>query len=297
MFGKLALLLSCAGLVLLAALSISCGSSNSNIITPCTGGPYNVVGPWQITVIDNGIPGSLTLFGAIDSTGLALFFDNSSGATGDTSELPTLTGACSFSGNVTSYPEPNPIVTSPAVEATQGNVTSSTAINGTFTGTNGNPSGTYSMAPLSALTGPVTAVTGSMTGKVQGMINNQSLLLDLTFSQSGSDNSMAFTTVNLAGCEAAGTFTEQGTSNVFDVSISFQPGCPISGTFTGIGFESNTDYFTFHGGTPGTYLYADILAGSNTFVLEVHPLCAECAAARPPARNAGQRGLARPSGD
>jgi hypothetical protein len=79
---------------------------------------------------------------------------------------------------------------------------------------------------------------------------------------------MSFATTNLAGCEATGTFTEVGTSNVFDVSITLTPTCPIIGTFTGIGFESSSDYFGLNSGGADTYLYADILDGTNTFVIE-----------------------------
>jgi hypothetical protein len=79
---------------------------------------------------------------------------------------------------------------------------------------------------------------------------------------------MSFATTNLAGCEANGTFTEVGTNNVFDVSITLMPTCPITGTFTGIGFESSADYFGLNGGNADTYLYADILDGTSTFVIE-----------------------------
>jgi hypothetical protein len=271
MFGKSVLLLfSFAALCMIGAMTISCGSSNSSTVKPCTGGPYNVVGPWQMTVTDNGVAGSVTLYGAIDSSGLALFFDNSQlSGSGDTVQLPTITGACSFSGNVTAYGEPGgPNSGVVGTNPVQGNVTSSTAISGTFSG---NPSGTISLVPLSALgTGTVTAVTGQKLGVVQGSFSLQSILLSLTFSQSGSNNSMSFTTTNLAGCLANGTFTEVGTSNVFDVSLTLMPTCPITGTFTGLGFESSTDYFGPNGGHPDTYLYMNILDSTNSFVMEIY---------------------------
>jgi len=52
--------------------------------------------------------------------------------------------------------------------------------------------------------------------------------------------------------------------------------CAASGALSGIGFESDTDYFGFNGGVAGTYLYADILASSNTFVLEIFSECKDC---------------------
>jgi len=53
-------------------------------------------------------------------------------------------------------------------------------------------------------------------------------------------------------------------------------GCSASGAFAGIGFENDTDYFGFNGSVAGTYLYADILAASNTFVLEIFSECKRC---------------------
>jgi hypothetical protein len=257
-------LLALAILVFIAGLSIGCGSS-SNLIMPCTGS-YNLVGPWQITVTTSS--GTVKGYGAIDSAGLALFFDNAQPAsTGDTLQMPTLTGACSFSGNVTEYSEPGgPRSGVVLTDAVGGNVTSSTAISGTLTGS---PTGTISVASFSPLTGAVTAVSGAKTGAVQGAFNGQPVLLALTFTPSGTSNNMNFATTNLAGCEANGTFTQQSTSNVFDVSITLMPTCPMTGTFTGVGFESSSDYFNLNGGNADTYLYADILNGSNTFVMEI----------------------------
>jgi len=262
---KLALSLSLVCLVLIGALTISCGNSSSSGSKPCTGGPYDVVGDWQLTVTDTG-GNPLTMYGAIDSTGLALFFDNSLGDSGDTAELPTMTGNCAFSGDVTAIAEPGgPNSGTSSIDPAQGNVTSNSAFGGTFTGV---VSGTFSAASIKPLTGAVTAVSGDKTGMVQGALNGTPVLLATTFTPAGSNNSMSFATTNLAGCTASGTFTEVGTSNVFDVSITLMPTCPITGTFTGLGFESSADYFGVNGGNADTYLYADILDGTNTFVIE-----------------------------
>jgi hypothetical protein len=262
-------MISVTFLALLGAFTMGCGSSsNSNTTTVCRT-VYNVVGPWQITVTDTG-GGSFTGFGAIDSAGLALFFDNAplSGSSGDTAELPTISGNCSFSGTITAYAEPGGLNTGSIVtDSTQGNINSSTSISGSFSG---NETGTFSATLFSPLgTGSVTAVSGQKTGEIQGALNGQPVLLSLTFTPSGSNNSMSFASTNLAGCEVNGTFSEQGTSNVFDVSITFMPTCPITGTFSGIGFESSSDYFSINSGNPDTYLYADILDSSNTFVMEI----------------------------
>ena len=275
MLSKVSLSLSFICLVLVGALTIGCGSSSSGP-KPCTGGPYNAVGDWQITVSTTG-GGSVTGYGAIDSAGLALFFDNALPASsGDTLQLPTLTGTCAFSGSINSFAEPGgPDSGTEVSDAITGNVISTTpasgspatSITGSFTGS-GSPSGTISAVPFTPLTGSVAAVTGTKTGAVQGSFNTTPILLATTFTAAGSNNSMSFATTNEAGCLASGTFTQVGTGNVFDVSITLMPTCPITGTFMGIGFESSTDYFSINGGGADTYLYADILDGTNTFVIE-----------------------------
>lgn len=292
MLGRFAVLSSFVVLAAVAAITISCGSSTPTTTKACTGGPFDVVGPWQITVSGNG-GGTVTGFGGIDSAGQALFFDTlEPNSAGDTLQMPVITGACSFSGNLSAYGEPGgPNNGSIITDAVQGNVNTATSISGTFSG---NSSGTVSVVPLSPLAGSVTAVTGSMIGEAVGAINSQSIFLVLSFTQSGSNSSMSFTTTNLAGCEANGTFTEQGTTDVFDVSITYQAGCPIVGTFTGIGIESDTDYFGLNGNLAGTYLYADILANTNTFVLEIFSGCGECKATEMPSRPRGRAKSAHP---
>jgi len=185
-------------------------------------------------------------------------------------ELPTINGNCSFSGNITAYAEPGgPASGSVVTDSAQGSVNSNTSMNGTFAGS---PSGTFSATQFMPLTGAVTAVSGNKTGAVEGALNGQPVLLSLTFTPSGTNNSMTFSTNALLNpnCVVTGTFTEVGTNNVFDVSITFTgASCPLTGTFTGLGFESSSDYFAFNGSNQDTYLYADILAGTNTFVMEI----------------------------
>ncbi len=266
MLSKFVLWLCFVCLLVVGALTVSCGSSGSK---PCTGGPYNVVGDWQMTVTDTG-QNPLTMYGAIDSAGLALFFDNSSDDSGDTAELPALTGStCAFSGDVIAYGEPGGLKSgTSASDPASGNFSSSSALTGTFTGA---VTGTFSAQSFSPLTGTVAAVSGAKTGvMIQGPLNGPPVLLPVMFTPAGSNNSMSFASTNLAGCEVNGTFTEVGTSNVFDVSMTLMPTCPITGTFPGIGFEGSTDYFSLNGGNADTYLYADILDGTSTFVIEFY---------------------------
>jgi hypothetical protein len=249
-------------------IASSCGGSES-----CKGGPYNVVGDWHITVTQTNGP-SLSGYGAIDSHGVALFFDNSpTNGTGDTLEMPTITGSCSFSGNMTAYEEPGgPFSGQSVADAAKGNVASNANITGTFTGTVS--TGGFSASKFSPVTSTVSAIIGQKTGEVEGKINSDSILLPLTFSATGTGNSMSFSGNLNQNCTVAGTFTQVGTANVFDVSITFTStaanGCPITGKSTGIGFESSSDYFGFNANNSNdTYLYADILDSSNSFVMEI----------------------------
>ncbi len=192
----------------------------------------------------------------ISSSGQALFFQtsNSVPAPGDTVDLPTITGTCSFSGTSTAYGT-SASGGGTATATVQGKVNSATSITGTIS--NGN---TLSLVPNSPLTGSVSAFTGNMIGSIGGWIGPGNLW-QLTFSPTGNNASMSFNGADLDGCNVSGTFTQEGgnasTLNIFDVSISYSgAGCPVSGTVTGLGFESNSDYFGVTGGAPGTYLYA-----------------------------------------
>jgi len=48
-------------------------------------------------------------------------------------------------------------------------------------------------------------------------------------------------------------------------------GLPTGTSFSGLGFESDTDYFSYNAGQAGTYLYADFLVPSGgAFVMEIY---------------------------
>ncbi|HTW58577.1 MAG TPA: hypothetical protein VMD99_10615 [Terriglobales bacterium] len=256
------------------AIAVGCGGSSSAPNANCAGGPYNVAGDWQTTFTSGSA--SLTGYGVINSSGLALFFDNSAPGfqTGDTLELPSITGACYFSGSFISYGEPGSVQsgsTAVVTDSAQGNVTSATSITGTFSGTT---SGKFTMAPSTPLSGSPVALSGTLTAQSQGAFTNGEMLallkLNLTFAPTGTGASMSFSGSDGVSCNASGTFTEESTDNVFDVSITLAgASCAVTGSLTGLGFESNTDYFNMNDNTAGTYLYADILNSSNTFVLEI----------------------------
>jgi hypothetical protein len=249
--------LSLLCLLAICAMTINCGSSSSsnNGGQNCSGGPFNVVGDWNLTF--NGTPGSA---GVINTAGLALFFDSF----GDVAALPSITGSCSFSGTATLYESLlGGGLTVPA--SATGKVNSTTSITGTATSSSG--SITLSAAPISPLSGAPTALLGS---GYQGVIEADpgANIWDLTFTPTGTGQSMTVSGTNIAAtCTVAGTLTQEGSSNVFDSAIAFSgSGCPFP-SINGLALESNSDYFGVNAGAAGTYLYA--ISSSSPAVLEV----------------------------
>lgn len=258
MLRSFVLLSSLVFLAILSAGIISCSSSSGGA-TACTGGPYNVVGDW--TLSSGGASGP----GVINSSGLAVFFETSATVPtpGNTVVMPTISGACSFSGTATSYNTPLSGGGTTTTTAT-GNVTSDTSISGTVS--NGTA---FTLTPNSALSGSPTALSGSMLGEIEGWTGTN--LWQLSFSPAGTGKGMSFSGSDSSqGCTVSGTFSQEGggssTLNVFDVSITyFGTGCPTTGTVTGLGFESNTDYFDMNASAPGTYLYAASSSSASVF--------------------------------
>lgn len=256
-------LLAIASIVILAT---SCGSSNSNTPPACTGGPFNVGGNWLGTFSGGG--SSSTAIGAINSTGTALFFDSD----GDTFEFPAITGAtCSFAGNATIFASQDSQVNGGAPAVTTGTangvISSDTAISGTAVFSGGTDS--FTLATTAPLPGAPTAIGGSHIGQIAGALTNP--FLNFTFTPSGTDASTSFTATDNSSCSVTGSFTQEGATNVFDVSMTLTgASCFVSGALTGVGFESNTDLFSFDGSATGTYFYANVL-GPSPFVIEIFP--------------------------
>jgi hypothetical protein len=251
-------------LVSLGAITISCGGSSSS---GGNSGPYNVTGNWQANFTAE-VGATSSGHGAIDSSGLAAFFDNS----GNIVKLPLITGAGSFSGNLTTYAvngtffsDGSPVDTGSA----QGKVNSATSITGTFTSTT-NPSGSFTVVPDSPLSGSVLALSGTMNGKVLGFVD----ALNFTFSADGSFTGVDSPNPQASGCNLAGTLKQEKSSNVFDITLSHVAGSCLTDNETGIAFESKTDYFNVNGGADGMYLYATILTSTlssvNPYVLVIY---------------------------
>jgi len=268
MFGKsLLLLFSFAALCMIGAMTISCGGSSSSTVNKaCTGGPFNVVGDWTFSAGGSSGPGVIT------SAGLAVFFQTSTTvpAPGDTVVLPTITGACSFSGNGTAYGTPASGGGS-ASQTVTGNVNSATSISGNIGPTSTGE--TFTLTPNPSLTGQVTALTGTMLAEIEGDTGANIWTLALT--PSGTGSSMTFTGPNIGStCTITGSFSQEGgnvsTLNVFDFTVSFSGGgCPYTSTLTGAGFESSSDYFTLNGNATGTYLYG--VSSSSATAFEIFP--------------------------
>jgi hypothetical protein len=235
------------------------------------------VGNWQFTVSTNS--GSILYLGGIDSEGTSLFFApgvlgvgvvNSTAFVGDTWALPIITGASSFSGATTLYAATGTQLPSGGTSHTlssQGTVISDNSV--TLT----NSSGTFTLTSATPLTGAVKELSGVLTGGLNDGMGGGPFW-PLAFTQvSGGGHSMSFTTSGVATCSVAGTFTQVGTGNVFDVSMTFSGVCefPTGKSFSGLGFQSDTDYFSYNAGQEGTYLYADVLVPSGgAFVLEIY---------------------------
>jgi hypothetical protein len=254
MLRNFVLSLSLLCVLAICAMTINCGSSSHSTTPSCTGGPYNVVGDWNLTF--NGTAGSA---GVINTAGSALFFDS----LGDVFAGPTITGSCSFSGTATLYTTPLGGVGGSA--SATGNVNSATSITGTAT-SNGS-SAAFSAAPISPLSGAPTALTGSgYQGVIQAAPGANTW--NLTFTPTGTGQSMTVSGTNIAAtCTVSGTLTQEGSNNVFDSAIAFSgSGCPFP-SINGLALESNSDYFGVNGGAAGTYLYA--ISSSSPAVLEV----------------------------
>ena len=244
----------------------SCGGSSGSGGGGNGGGPYDVVGNWQTTVGTSG--GSIPFVGVINSQGQALLFGDAMpgmqdiGYVADTWELPTITGVGSFSGTTSLYAALGTQLPGGGTVDTvsmQGKVISATSITGQ------NSNGNFTLSAYSPLTGSVTAFSGKTSGYFD------EVGFDLTFTPTGSGQSMSFTGSNAFGCDISGTFTQDGTHNVFDVAMTITGtvDCPITGSMTGLGFESNSDYLDLNEWRSGTYLYADMM-GSTPFVFEIY---------------------------
>jgi hypothetical protein len=259
MIQKCPVFLSLVSVILLASAIISCGGSSSTPTpTPCTGA-FNVVGDWQGSVTSDGTTDAL--FGTIDSTGNAVFFDT----VGDIATLNPITGVCSFSSTLTAYESVEnggPQTTSgPAT----GNVTSSSAINGSES-VNAT-SGTFSFSSYSPLgSGAVTAVSGTVGAEVEGQTTD-GLILTL----GGTSSSITYSGTDASDCSFNGAFTQQGTNNLYDVTFNISGSNCTAGNLTGVGFESNSDLLAVNDNGSGTYLYAVITSSGAPFVVEVLP--------------------------
>ncbi len=266
---KFAPLICFASLVLIAVITISCGSSSSAIKPTCTGGPYDVVGVWSTDLYISGV--YPVKAGVISQSGLALFFDNA----GDENIMTGITGACSFSddlildigvvnfgvgGNSYSYP-------------VQGNVQPGPVITGTVSDPSGPQSFIYTPYPQGI---SPTALNTSMTLiDTSSPIGCSCVQVEVVPSGTGNSADMTLSGTNGLDCSHTGTFKQEGSNaqdlNVFDVSLTLTgTTCPVTGTITGLGFESPGDYFNFTDFPPsGTFLYA--MSANSANVFEIYP--------------------------
>jgi len=274
---RVALLVSFTGLVLIGAMTISCGSSSSPTKTTCTGGPYDVVGDWAIDV---GGVGGPYFPGVINTAGLGMFFEanprNVDLNAGSEIVIPSVTGACSFSENLTYYVTravlggggvfPYPV---------QGSVQSGPSISGTIS----EPDGPQTFIGIPQSPFSTTALTSSMslvdTSAPVACLSPGCVQVQVVPSGTGNSADMTLSGTDGFNCSVSGTFTQEGSNaanlNVFDVSLTFTgTTCQVTGTIKGLGFESPSDYFDFTPYPPsGTFLYT--MSSNSADVFEFYP--------------------------
>jgi len=264
-----------ASLVLIAVMTISCGSSSSPSKPTCTGGPYDMVGEWDLIVDGQS---NYPLPGVINTAGLAIFFKDvvTDPEHGSEVVMPSITGACSFSENLTLYSTPaavgsGGIYTYPV----QGTVQSGPAFSGTITEPGDNE--TFVGVPQSPFTPTALNTSLSLVDVDSPIACRDPQCVHVQVVPSGTGNSANMTLSGTDGfdCTLSGTFTQEGSNaanlNVFDVSLTFTgTTCQVTGTITGLGFESSVDYFDFTSyPPPGTLLYA--MSANSAEVFEIFP--------------------------
>ena len=272
-----ALLLSLASLTLIGVMAMSCGSSSSATKPTCTGGPYDVVGDWAFNLNGSGGP---YFPGVINTAGLGMFFEanptNADLNAGSEIVIPSVTGACSFSENLTYYVTravlggggvfPYPV---------QGSVQSGPSISGTIS----EPGGPQSFIGIPQSPFTPTALTSTMslndTSSAYACLDPGCVHVQVVPSGTGNSADMTLSGTDGFNCNVSGTFTQEGSNaanlNVFDVSITFTgTTCAVTGTIQGFGFESPSDYFNFTPYPPsGTFLYA--MSSNSADVLVFYP--------------------------
>lgn len=252
MLCRLNALLATIALAVLACVTINCGSSSSG---GGQQGPFNVVGNWQVS-FSSVVGASSSGLGVIDKAGVATFFDNG----GNIFQLPTISGASSFSGNLNAYA----VNSSPfsggvysITDSAQGTVTSASTVNGTFT--TSASSGTFALTQASPLSGGLTTPSGAYNAKVLGFSDVVSFNFGSNGTFTGSDNPNS----QVPGCGFTGAITQQGANNVFDISYTAAATNSCAGyTDTGVAFQSSTDYFNVNNGADASYFYVIVLTST-----------------------------------
>jgi len=253
MMSRTAPFLVSAIVIAVAGLTLSCGSSTSG--GGQHQGSYNVVGNWQVgfSVTVGASNGGM---GAIDSTGVAAFFDTG----GNIFQLPTITGTSTFSGSLNAYAEnanPFPGGVYSLTDSAQGTVTSATTIGGTFTAL-GTP-GTFNLVPFSPLSGANVPLSGAYRAKFLGFTD----VVNFNFASDGTFTGSDDPSIQIPGCGFNGTLTQQGSSNVFDMTFStMASNSCIATNETGIAFQSKIDYFNVNNGADTNYFYVMMLTST-----------------------------------
>jgi hypothetical protein len=190
--------------------------------------------------------------------------------------IPSVTGACSFSENLTYYVTRTVLGGGGAYPyLVQGSVQSGPSISGSIS----EPGGPQTFIGIPQSPFSTTALTSRMslvdTSSPVSCLSPGCVQVQVVPSGTGNSADMTLSGTGGFNCNVSGTFTQEGSNaanlNVFDVSLTFTgTTCAVTGTIKGLRFESPSDYFNFTPYPPsGTFLYA--ISPNSADVLVFYP--------------------------
>lgn len=254
-------LILCTGLSLLAACGG--GSSGDVALAPTGNGGSTTVdatGVWAGSFTVGAASGSTAIIAVIRQGGGSFFYDQS----GVMYVLPNFNGSNSINGTLTAFaPQGVTLANGQSSETfTVMGTVSSSAITGTFSATDTNETGTFTLTPLSAFGGNPSLVAGMWHGYYVG--SGAPTSVDVTVQAGG-----VFVGNDGVGCNLQGNISTTATADVFTVTLDSTGGATCVGNLAGLAFESNQDLGGFFGGATGRYFYVGVSNASGAFVAEL----------------------------
>jgi hypothetical protein len=260
----LRLLILSFGLGLLAACGGGSGTYGS--ASPSTGGgsggggTVDATGIWTGSFTIGAGPGSTAVIAVIKQGGSSFFYDQ----TGVMYVLPNFNGNTAVSGTLTAFaPAGVTLTNGKSTETFDITATvSSKSITGSFSATDTNETGTFTLTPFAAFNGNPSVVAGDWQGFYVGAGSVASVMLTV---QAGG----VFVGNDGNGCNLKGNVSATPTGDVFPVTVDSTGGPTCAGNLTGLAFESRQDLSGFFGGTTGIYYYVGVSNATGAFVAEL----------------------------